>query len=166
MCGPVFAILGAGLSAFGAIQQGNAQAAAMRAQQQQYRAEAEFQNRQAVLEQVKGGYEARRKGEQLDELGAKQRGQFAAAGVGLSGSPTDILIDTRQEGALDLAAIRFGTDLRSDNARYQAGVASMNSASAGQAAGMARTTGFINALSPIINLGTNDKFATQLGQMF
>lgn len=162
----VATIASTGLGVFGALQQASAASAAAKIQQQQYKQQAEFEGRQANLEQMKGGYEARRRGEQLSNLAGQQRGQFAAAGVSLAGSPTDVIIDSQAEGALDLAALRFGTDIRTDNLRYSAGVASQNAAAAGQAAKTAWTTGAMNALSPIINLGRNDQFMTRLGLNF
>lgn len=160
------ALIGAGLGVASAIQQGQASAAAAEAQAAQYRAQAENQYRQSVLENQKGGYEARRKGEQLDEATAKIRGQFAASGVTLDGSPTDVILDSRQEGALDMAAVRFGTALKVDNAQYAGQVAGMNAGLANQAADMARTSGYLNAIAPIIGLGNNQQFMTQLGMSF
>ena len=164
MCPPiVLAVASAGISAMGAIQQANAQAAAAERQAAQYRAQQELQNRQATIEARAGQYQEQQRRVQLDALSGKQRNMVAGSGFSLSGSPTDVIIDSRREGELDVAAVRFGTNVKTDNLRYSAAVSGMNAAGADQAAETARSSGILGAISPFIGLGS--KF-TSLGGGF
>lgn len=124
-------VAGTGLSAVGAIQSANAQAAGLRQQ-------AELNERQAEIEQQRGAFEAQRERENAQRILARQRANFAASGVALEGTPTAVIEDTATETALDIAAIRYGSALRSGNFRTQASYDRANASSA-------RTAGFISA---------------------
>jgi hypothetical protein len=137
--------------------QGQAQKQAAEAQEAQYRAQAEMQGRQAVLEQTAGQYQQRRAMERLDGLSATQRAIMAGSGFSITGSPIDVLTDSRREGMLDVAAIKFSTDLKSQNLNYGAAISGMNAAAAGRAGDMAMTTGMLSGLTGAMSVFTPGK---------
>lgn len=134
MCLPIVAGVISGIgSAMGALQT-----------RAQHKANEALNKRQALIETETSSYEAARKQEQLAGLAGSQRASFAANGIALAGSATDVIEDSAREGALDVAAIRWNSGLKADNLRYQAKVDSMNARSAGMAAPVA-------FLSPVIS---------------
>jgi hypothetical protein len=157
MCPPVLAVVGALTTAASSIAGGMAQSNAAEAN-------AAIQRRQAMIETMAGQREANRKSEQIDQVAARQRASYAASGVLVDGSPTDVIADTRREGQLDVAAIEWNARLKSGNLSYQAQVSDMN-------AKQARVGGFMGALAPIIGLGApgangGPSTFTRLGGMF
>lgn len=135
MCLP---IIGAVISGAGAAMGAMNQSAA-------YKAEQKIQERQALIERQQGAYESQRTREDVDRTLGAARAGFAANGLDITyGSPADTLIDSEEEGALDVAAIRYNTRLKSDTSRYKAAVAGMNAKAAGSAAPIA-------FLSPVIS---------------
>lgn len=134
MCLPVVAGVISGIgSAMGALQS-----------RAQSKAQEALGKRQAGLETESSSYEARRKQEQLARVSGAQRAGFAANGLALTGSALDVIEDSATEGALDVAAIRWNSGIKSDNLRYGAKVDAMNA----KAAGIAAPIGF---LAPVIS---------------
>jgi hypothetical protein len=157
MCPPVLAIVGALTTAASSIASGMAQSNAAQAN-------ADLQRRQALIETMAGQREANRKSEQVDQFTSRQRASYAASGVLIDGSPTDVIADTRREGQLDVAAIEWNARLKSGNLNHQAKISDMQ-------AKQARTGGFMGALAPIIGLGApgangGPSAFTRLGGMF
>lgn len=146
MCDPI-SLISMAVSAGGSLMAGAAQSSANKAQAAQYEAQAQLQRRQADIEQVTGQYEARKKQDQIDRVTATQRNRVAGSGVSIEGSPTDIMLDTAREGALDVAAIQWGQGLKATNLGYSADISQMNAGISRQAAKTAMTTGFVNAAS-------------------
>lgn len=171
MCEPMtmLAIAGAGVSAMGAMQQADAQKAAAQAQAAQYRAQQELQQRQANLEATAGQYQEQQKRVQLDALAGKQRAIIGGSGFTSGGSNTDVIIDSRREGELDVAAVKFGTTVKTDNLLYQSAVSGMNAKSADNAAEMIDNGRALGVISPFIgafsNIGGKGGF-TKLGSSF
>lgn len=128
-------VAGAGLSAFGAIQSGQAQAAGMEAQ-------ARLNERQSLIEQQSAAFDAQRERENAQRIMARQRAGYLASGVALEGSPTAVIEDTATEAALDIAAIQYGGNLRASNYQAQAGIDRMNARSA-------RTAGFLSGATSL-----------------
>lgn len=166
MCNPVMMIAAAGMQGLMAFQQGQAQKSAYEMKAQEARAQADFQNRQANLEQISGQFQQRRQMEKLDALGARQLNLAAASGFSTSGSPTDVILDSRREGMLDVAAIRFGADLKSDNLTYQAGVSQMNAKNFDSSAESADGQSYLGAIAPFINLAGDPTKVSYLGRSF
>lgn len=138
MCLP---IIGGVISGIGAAMGAAGQAAG-------YKAQASLDRRQAQIEQQTGAYKAERQQDQNDRALGQARAGFAANGVGFSGSAGDVIAESAQEGALDVAAIRWNSRLAQDNSNYRAKVNDMN-------AGIATTAAPIAFLSPVINdIGT------------
>lgn len=134
MCLPIVAGVISGIgSAMGALQ--------ARAQS---KAQEALGKRQAALETQSSVYETQRTQEQLGRVAGAQRAGFAANGLALSGSAADVIEDSATEGALDVAAIRWNSGIKTDNLRYGAKIDAMNA----KAAGLAAPIGF---LAPVIS---------------
>lgn len=133
-----FALLGTLVSGAGAAMGAMQQSAAMQAQ-------AEMHRRQAMLEREKGVVDANVAAKKVRAQVGEQAAAFASNGVDLSsGSALQVITDTGTEGALDVASVRYGARIRSDNEEYQAKVASAN-------AGMAAASAPFAFLSPILS---------------
>lgn len=116
-------------------------------QKASYEGQAALDKRQARIEQATGNYKAERQQDQNDRALGQARAGFAANGVGLSGSAADTVAESAQEGALDVAAIRWNSRLASDNSRYRAKMNEMNAGIAGSAAPIAFLAPTINGIS-------------------
>lgn len=136
MCPPLLiaaATIGStAMSAFGAIQQGNAAKA-------QADAQANNDDRQAVMTLQQGQYQAGRKQDEINQTEGKQVALTSGSGVDLSGSPSDVISSTASEGALDTSAIRYGAQVNASNLQY----AGANARIAGQ---NAQTGGYLGAV--------------------
>lgn len=131
MCLPaVVGVLGAVVSGVGAAMGAKAEAASLDAQ-------ADFKDRQAKMEVEAGEVEGRRIKGQVDRVSGAQRAGFAANGIALTGSAEDVLIDSAEEGALDVATVRWNSRLASDNLKYQAKIDRMNAKTARRSAPLA-----------------------------
>ena len=116
MCMIALGLIGAGIQAAGMIAQGrNAQTMA------EYQARAYEQ--QAQADSQAAGYEMQRERHRQDLLAASARAQAGASGVALQGSPTEVLAANARQGELDIQAIRYGSQLRQNQLRTQAGIA-------------------------------------------
>ncbi len=136
MCGPALAMFGAFVSAAGTLYSGMAQAQMYRAQQAQY-------NRQAQIERDRGIFESQRERERHRRVEGEQRAAYLSSGVALEGTPSDVIVDSGQENQIDIEAIKYGAQVREDNARFSAQMAGRNASNA-------MAGGFIGALSPLI----------------
>lgn len=134
MCLPV---LGAVVGLAGSIVSGVAAAGQMEQQAENQRAQAKMQERQAEISQKTGEYEIERTKDTVRRTTGAQRAGFSANGLGLQGSAADVIADTTQEGALDIAAIKWNSELKSDNSKYEARISRMNAENASNAAGLA-----------------------------
>jgi hypothetical protein len=162
----LMSLAGAGLSSVGAVAGAQAQQAGYERQADQYRTQAELLNRQANVEQDAGQYQQRKMQEKGAAVSAKQRVITAGSGFSIDGSPSDVVIDSRRENAMDVAAIKYSTDLKSDNLNFQSGVAGSNAQASDRAASTAGMTGIFSSIAPFIQLGGNEKFTTRLGLNF
>jgi len=136
MCMLALAIAGAAFSAVGAIQQGNAQAAA-------HNANAKLFEQQATQEEQRAELEADRE----DRNFRRHQGSVIAS-IGGSGASlanfSEVLADDLQTNASEVAIIRQGGANRSANLRSQAN----NSRSQARSS---RTAGFIGAGSALFS---------------
>ena len=111
--GTIAGLAGTGLSAYGAIQQGNARKAAADAQAAAY-------NQQAVSTLQQGQYEAQRKQEDIDRTMGTYIAQAAGSGIDLSSnSLTDGVAGIASNGALDVGAIQNNHLAQARNLVYQ-----------------------------------------------
>lgn len=148
MCLPALAGIGAGLGSamsaigtavsvagtiFGAVQQSN-----------QMKQQAAMHERQAELERISGSYRAEREAERVRQ--AVGTGVAAASGSGLriTGTTQQAVQDIGTEGAMDVAATRFGTRVAADNERILGAQARSNARSA-------LIGGFLDAGSTVIS---------------
>lgn len=132
MCAIVGAILGAAAS----VAQG-----AMAAQA--HSAQAAIYERQAEIENDRGEYEAGLQRDRAKQVLGSNRATALANGLALEGTPDEVILDSTVESELDVAAIRYGAEIKSGNYRMQAGVSRMQ-------AGQAMAGGLIGGLSPLI----------------
>ena len=94
-----------------------------------------------------GGVEARRIQGQVDRTTGAQRAGFAANGVALTGSAADVILDTAEEGALDVATVRWNSRLRADNLKYEAKIDKMNAKTARRSAPLAFAAPVLGSLA-------------------
>lgn len=136
MCMAAIGLIGAVIQGIGAKQAADQEAANLKAQ-------SEMQKRQAAINQETGAYQARRKQEEIDRALGSQRAAYAGSGVALSGTPETVISESAQEGALDVAAIRWNSGQEADTQRHNSKVSMMGSRNAKKA-------GNIAFISPII----------------
>lgn len=137
MCLPIISGIVSGIGA----------AMAAKNQQASLDAQAAFKKRQAGMEIMSGGYKASRTQDAVNRTTGSQRAGFAANGLALTGSAADVIIDTETEGQLDIAAIRWNSNLASDNLKYQAKIDRMNAKAAGKSAPFAFAAPVINGIA-------------------
>ena len=136
MCLP---IIGGVISGVGAAMGAAASAASAKGQ-------AAMDERQAVIENTTSAYKADRTQDDINRTLGQERAGFAANGVGLSGSAADTISDSTEEGALDVAAIRWNSKLAGDNLRYKAKLDNMNANQATAAMPFAFAAPVINGI--------------------
>lgn len=137
MCLP---IIGGIISGVGAAMGAAGQAASAKAQ-------GALERRQAEIERNTGAYKAQRQQDQVDRVVGGQRAGFAGNGIALSGSAADTIAESTEEGALDVAAIRWNSKLAQDNLKYQAKVSDMNAGIANAAIAPAFLAPTINGIA-------------------
>jgi len=139
MCAPMMAIglIGGVISAMGAIQAANAQAAGLKAQ-------AQWQERQAAVEQMKTNYQIAQEKRRTKAMLGSQVAQYGAAGVDPTrGTPLDVAEATILERSMDLQARRIEGNEEVERNRYEASVSRMQAENAKKA-------GMINAMGSIV----------------
>lgn len=110
--------------------------------------------RDIAAEREASAYEIARTRETVSRTLGNARAGYAANGLALDGSAAEVLRDTATEGELDIASIRWNSDVKIGNLEYQRTVANANKKAANQAAPLA-------FLSPVI--GGFAKFGNQFG---
>ena len=106
MC--TLALLGTVVSVGGALAEGQQQKQMADYQAKAYEQQAQADAQSAAFEQ---GQERHRQ----DLLQAQARAQAGASGVGISGSPAEVLAANARQGQLDLKALQYGSQLRQNN---------------------------------------------------
>ena len=140
MCVAALSIIGGLISGVGAMQQANAAAESEKAQ-------AEARRRQATIDQDSGAYKAQQQQRNVDRVLGKQRAGFLSSGIALTGSASDVIDESTAEGALDVAAIRWNSQLSADNERYNAKINDMNASNAKAAAPIAFLTPVLSGVA-------------------
>jgi len=134
---PIMMVVGAAVSAVGAVRQAQAQAGAAR-----YNAQIAEQNSQIATAQGNAAAEAQSRDAQR-KMGAMVA-SYGAAGVDVSsGSPADVLADSARSAALDNLTIRYNSKLRAMGFDQQAALDRST-------ADNADTAGYINATSSLL----------------
>lgn len=142
MCLPV---IGGIISGIGSLASGMAQAATHKANARALEYEAQGQRNA-------GSYESARQDERNQRLTGQQVTATAANGLDLSGSPVDVIVDSRTQGELDKQMIRANWQHKSNMSQYQAKVEKMNAKSA-------KIGAVIGAISPVFNSMTGPQGA-------
>lgn len=138
MC--TLALLGTAISVGGALMQG--------AQQQQlanYQAKAYEQQAQADAQSA--AFERSQERRKQDLLEAQARAQAGASGVGIAGSPTEVLAANARQGQIDLKSIVYNSQLRQNNLNSQAAISRFQGKQAMTASIFKAGTGLIDGLS-------------------
>lgn len=147
----VVTAIAAVVSAYSSYQQGKAQEANYKAQAQSdiYNATIAEQNAAVKRQQYVAQEEAQRR--QAKQVLGEQRAALAQAGIGLSGSASDVYGQSAARAELDALNIRYSGELdargllaQSDQYRYDASVNRMNATSA-------RRGGYLNAASALLS---------------
>lgn len=145
-------VIGTGVSALGAMQQGNAQKAAA-----DYNAKVERVQAQNVQNQ------AQAQAQQQDQANRRRMGEaaaaYGAAGVDMEGSPLSVMMDLGAQGELSKRLILYKGTVDAQSAMAQAGIdtaTGQNAATAGLTkAGGTLLTGFGNTAQKLQPLFSN-----------
>ncbi|MET3577661.1 hypothetical protein ABID19_000676 [Mesorhizobium robiniae] len=113
MC--TLALIGTALSVGGVLAEGQ-----QSRQMADYQAKAYEQQAQADAQSA--AFEQGQERHKQDLLLSQARAQAGASGVGISGSPAEVLAANARQGQLDLKAIQYGSQLRQNNLTTQAGI--------------------------------------------
>lgn len=158
MCEPTTMLMIAStvIGGVGAIQQGNAAAAAGRYNAQVAEMNATLAERRAKDALERGAVEEQQKRAQVAQLQGRQKAAMAANGVDLTfGSPLDTLVDTAVLGDLDALTIRqnsareaYDFRVQGMNARADAGLSRANARSA-------QTGGYLAAAGTVLGGGAD-----------
>lgn len=113
MC--TLALLGTALSVGGALAEGQQSKQMADTQARAYEQQARADAQSAAFEQGQERYKQ-------DLLLAQARAQAGASGVGIAGSPAEVLAANAGQGQLDLKAIQYSSQLRQNNLGTQAAI--------------------------------------------
>ena len=142
MC--TLALLGTVLSVGGALAEGQQQKQMADHQARAYEQQAQADAQSAAFEQ---GQERHKQ----DLLQAQARAQAGASGVGIAGSPTEVLAANARQGQLDIKAIQYGSQLRQNNLTTQAAIARFSGRQAATASIFNAGNALVGGLSKIHN---------------
>jgi hypothetical protein len=144
-------LIGTGLSAAGSLAQGQ-QAQAMANMQ------AKAYEQQAQADQQASAFEQARERKKQELLQANARAQVGASGVALKGSPTEVLAANAREGQLDIAAIRYGSQLRQNALGTQAAISRYGGKQAKQASYINAGSNLVSGISSLYDPNRAVKF--------
>jgi len=113
MC--TLALLGTVLSVGGALVEGQQSKQMADYQAKVYEQQAQADAQQATFDQSQERHKQ-------DLLQAQARAQAGASGVGIAGSPTEVLAANARQGQVDLNAMLYGSKLRQNNLQDQAAI--------------------------------------------
>lgn len=139
----------------GAIISGIGSALGAAATAASYSAQAKYQARQAAIEHETGAVKAQDQARQVQRVLGSQRAEFASRGVDLNtGSARDIYEESASEGALDVARIRWNSQLATDNLMAQSKISKMNAGLASAAVPFAFMAPVVNGLATLPKFGS------------
>ena len=145
MC--TLALLAVGLSAGGALVQGQQQQQMANYQAKAYEQQAQADAQASAFEQAQ---EKHKQGLQQ----AAARAAVGASGVAVAGSPTEVLAANARQNQLDLKAIQFGSQIRQNNLRTQADISKFSGKQAMTAGIIGAVSSGVSGLAKI-KMGTN-----------
>ncbi|KFB11028.1 hypothetical protein [Nitratireductor basaltis] len=114
------------------------------AQSASYKAQAQYAQRQSILEQQKGALEANQQARANDRRLSGMRSAYLSSGIDLAGSAADVIEESATEASMDEQAIKFGAQIRSDNYAFESRLARTNASNA-------MAGGAIGALGSVVN---------------
>ncbi|RWI19454.1 MAG: hypothetical protein EOQ94_20900 [Mesorhizobium sp.] len=140
MC--TLALLGTAISVGGTLMQGVQQ-------QQMANYQAKAYEQQAQADAQSAAFERSQERHKQDLLEAQARAQAGASGVGIAGSPTEVLAANARQGQVDLDAMLYGSRLRQNNLNTQAAVSRLQGKQAMTASIFNAGSSLIGGLSKI-----------------
>jgi hypothetical protein len=120
MIAPIAAIIGTAVSVGGGLMAANAQVQQGRQMQQAENYNAAVARQTAEATRVAGQFEVDKQRRENARFLGTQRARMAASGVTFSGSPLDVMSDTIADMDMDIAAMRYSTDIGISRANSQA----------------------------------------------
>ena len=158
MIAPIAAIIGTAIGVGGQIMAGQAQAKQGRQMQQaeDYNAQVSRQNAQAI--QQSGKFEQDKAKRQQLLFTGRQRALTAASGVQFSGSPLDVMSDSIAESEMDMAAMRYNTDVASSRALDQADYSTQLGKNYNEMGKIGRMESYVKAGSTLLSEGANTAY--------
>ncbi len=147
-------LIGMAISAGGALMQG-----VQDKQLSDYQAKAYEQ--QARAEAQSAAFEQSQERHKQDLLESQARAQAGASGVGIAGSPAEVLAAKARQGQMDLDAIEYGSRIRQNNLQDQAAISRFSGGQALTSSLFKAGSSFVNDLSGLykpanaVKLGTN-----------
>lgn len=142
MCDPM--IMGA-LSIAGGVMQGVGAAQQMKAQAVSHANEAEMKELQKHEQHMASAYKMARLTDEAKRIGGQQRAATVEGGLTMTGSAMDVAMDTANEIDLDLAAIKFNSNLTETHLEVGRQADLKRSADANSAVGLAFLTPILGA---------------------
>lgn len=156
------------MSAIGAIQQSNAQAASYKSQQQatDYNAAVMEQNAGIERQQANAREEAQRR--EARQILGSQRAAFAQAGTGLGGSAADVMEQSATNAELDALTLRYEGDMRArglmaqaEGEKYQSRAAGANASSAGSMGAFGAVGSILSGVGSYMGYQENKRLRTE-----
>lgn len=146
MCVPLVAAAAvAGIA--GGVAEGFSGYAQKKTEQTNYQMQAAGLARDIAAEKESSAYETARTREGIARIQGSARAGFAANGLALDGSAAEVLQDTETEGNLDIAAIKWNSDVKIGNLDYARKGAMVNAKAAGDAAPLAFITPILGSVA-------------------
>lgn len=137
----IIAAITAAITAYTSIQSG-------KAQKRISDYNAALAERQAEDERLAAADKAERQREQNEALLSRQRLLYNVSGVGMAGTPSDVLMDTASKLELDAQAIKYGGESRGFALETQANIQRMQGA-------VAKKTGWWNAGTTLLSAASS-----------
>lgn len=120
---------------------------------QQQKQMADYQARayeqQAQAEAQSAAFEQSQERHKQDLLQAQARAQAGASGIGIAGSPTEVLAANARQGQMDLKALQYSSDLRQNNLNSQAAISRFSGKQAATASIFSAGSALVGGLSKI-----------------
>jgi hypothetical protein len=152
---PIAAIAGLGISVAGGIMAANAQQQQGRQMQQAENYNAAVARQTAEATRVAGQFEVDKQRRENARFLGTQRARMAASGVTFSGSPLDVMSDTIADQELDLAALRYNTEIGAGRAMSQAGYSDFLGKSYAKQGAIAGNENLFKAGTTLLTSGAN-----------
>lgn len=151
------------MGAIGAIQQGNAQAAQYKSQQQalEYNAAVQKNNARAASEQANVAEEAQRR--RFAALQGEAIAAIGQSGTGFDGSNLDVLRQNKVNAELDALNIRYQGQMQAQGLLAQSELDKMQARQAKANAGAARTSGYLSAGANLLQGASNYTYYKNAG---